>query len=59
MKNGDKMKLTEEQIKSIAEELEAGFEVYLNIETNEIKSIIDFDNNMAQIRNRGKKTLKK
>jgi hypothetical protein len=39
------MKLTEEQIKSIAEELETGFKVYLNIETKEIKSIIDFDNN--------------
>lgn len=45
LKNGDKMKLSEEQIKSIAEELEAGFKVYLNIETKEIKSIIDFDNN--------------
>jgi len=45
LKNGDKMKLTEEQIKSIAEELEVGFKVYLNIETKEIKSIIDFDNN--------------
>jgi hypothetical protein len=39
------LELTEEQIKSIAEELEAGFKVYLNIETKEIKSILDFDNN--------------
>lgn len=39
------MKLTKEQIKSIAEDLESGFKVYLNIETKEIKSIIDFDNN--------------
>lgn len=39
------MKLTEEQIKSISEELDAGFKVYLNLETKEIKSIIDFDNN--------------
>jgi len=45
MKNGDTLKLTEEQIKSIAEELDAGFKVYLNIETKKIKSIIDFDNN--------------
>jgi hypothetical protein len=47
MKNDDTLKLTEEQIKSIAEELDAGFNVYLNIETKEIKSIIDFDNNYA------------
>lgn len=39
------MELTEEQIYSIADELEAGFKVYLNIETMETKSIIDFDNN--------------
>ncbi|MDP3829932.1 MAG: UPF0158 family protein [Ignavibacteriaceae bacterium] len=45
MKNGDKIILTEEQIKSIAEELEAGFKVYLNIETMQTKSILDFDNN--------------
>jgi hypothetical protein len=42
----NKMELTEEQIKYIAEELETGFNVYLNIETKEIKSIIDFDNNI-------------
>ena len=40
-----KMKLTEEQIKSIAEDLEAGYKVYLNIETKETKSVIDTDNN--------------
>ncbi|OGU81898.1 MAG: hypothetical protein A2W11_09140 [Ignavibacteria bacterium RBG_16_35_7] len=45
MRSDDKTELTEEQIKSIAEELEAGLKVYLNIETKEIKSIIDFDNN--------------
>ena len=37
------MELTEEQIKSITEDLETGLKVYLNIETKEIKSIIDFD----------------
>ncbi|MDP2362329.1 MAG: UPF0158 family protein [Ignavibacteria bacterium] len=37
------MELTEEQIKHIAEELEIGFNVYLNIETKEIKSILAFD----------------
>lgn len=45
MKNGDKIELTKEQIKSIAEELEVGFNIYLNIETKEIKSILDFNNN--------------
>jgi len=40
------MELTEKQIKSIAEELEVGFKVYLNTETKEIKSILDFDNNI-------------
>jgi hypothetical protein len=43
MKNGDKMKLTEEQIKSIAEDLDMGMKVYVNIETNEIKKVLDFD----------------
>ena len=46
MKNGDKIKLTEEQIKSIAEYLDAGMRVYVNKETKEIKNIIDFDNHI-------------
>ena len=37
------MKLTEEQIKSIAEDLDIGMKVYVHIETNEIKTIIDLD----------------
>ena len=35
------MKLTEEQIKSIAEDLDTGMKVYVNLETMEIKTIID------------------
>ncbi|MDP2303027.1 MAG: UPF0158 family protein [Ignavibacteria bacterium] len=35
------MELTEEQIKSIAEDLDTGMNVYVNLETMEIKSIID------------------
>lgn len=35
------MKLTKEQIKSIAEDLDTGMKVYVNLETMEIKSIID------------------
>lgn len=43
LKDGEKMELTDEKIKYIAEELEVGFSVYLNIETKEIKSILAFD----------------
>ena len=43
MRDGDEMKLTEEQIKSIAEDLDIGMKVYVHIETNEIKTIIDLD----------------
>ena len=39
------MKLTDEQIKSIAEDLECGMKVYVHIETKEIKTIADLDNN--------------
>ncbi|MEW6508088.1 MAG: UPF0158 family protein [Bacteroidota bacterium] len=35
------MELTEEQIKYIAEELDTGMKVYVNLETMEVKSIID------------------
>lgn len=41
MKNGDKIILTEEQIKSIAEDLDIGMKVYVNLKTMEIKTIID------------------
>jgi len=37
------MKLTDEQIKSISEDLDIGMKVYVHIETNEIKTIIDLD----------------
>jgi len=37
------MELTEEAIKSIAEDLDIGMKVYVNIDTNEIKTIIDLD----------------
>lgn len=37
------MRLTNEQIKSIAEDLDTGMKVYVHIETNEIKTIIDLD----------------
>lgn len=43
MRNSKKMELTEEQIKSIVGDLETGLNVYVHIETKEIKSIIDFD----------------
>jgi len=37
------MKLTEEQIKSIVEDLNMGMSVYVNIDTNEIKAVMDFE----------------
>ena len=37
------MKLTTEEIKSIAEDLDCGMKVYVHKETKEIKTIIDFD----------------
>lgn len=37
------IKLTDEQIKSIAEDLDCGLVCYYNKKTGEIKSIIDFD----------------
>ena len=37
------MQLTNEQISSIAEDLDCGMKVYVNKETKEIKSILDFD----------------
>ncbi len=37
------MKLTEEQIKQIAGELEGGLRCYYNLKTGEIKQILDFD----------------
>ena len=39
------MNLTRNQIENIAEELESGMKVYLNIETMEIKTILDWDDN--------------
>ncbi|VAX18880.1 hypothetical protein MNBD_IGNAVI01-754 [hydrothermal vent metagenome] len=39
------MKLSDEQIKSIAEELECGMKVYVHIETKEMKTILDFNDN--------------
>ncbi len=44
--DGDNMNLTEEQIRSIAEDLEIGMKVYVHKETKEIKSIINFDENI-------------
>ncbi len=38
-----RLELTEDQIKSIAEELDTGMKVYAHIETNNIKTIIDLD----------------
>jgi len=46
MKYGDKMKLTDEEIKFIAEELEIGMKVYLHKETKEIKSVINLEENI-------------
>ena len=34
------MKLTDEQIKSIEEDLDIGMKVYVHIETNDIKTLI-------------------
>lgn len=38
------MKLTEEQIKDIAEELDCGMRCFYNLKTGEIKTILNFDN---------------
>ena len=40
------MKLTKEQIKSIADDLDCGMIVYVHKETKEIKTIIDFDSHL-------------
>lgn len=40
------MKLSKEQIKGIAEELDAGMKVFINKENLEIKSVLDWDNLM-------------
>ncbi|MBU0475842.1 MAG: UPF0158 family protein [Bacteroidetes bacterium] len=40
------MKLTDEQIKEIAEELDCGMVVYVHKETKEIKTILDFDSHV-------------
>jgi len=40
---GDKMELTEEQVKAIAEDLQTGFDVYLHIDTKEMKTIREFE----------------
>ena len=37
------MKLSDQQINEISEELECGMRTYLNIETNEIKTVLDWD----------------
>ncbi|UCG27863.1 MAG: hypothetical protein JSV24_00460 [Bacteroidales bacterium] len=37
------MKLSDDQIKDISDELQAGFKVYINKDTGEIRSIYDFD----------------
>lgn len=37
------MKLTEKQIKEIAEDLECGMRCFYNLKTQEIKAILDFD----------------
>jgi hypothetical protein len=43
MENGKKLNLTDEEVRSIAEELEMGLIVYVNIETKEIKAVADID----------------
>jgi hypothetical protein len=40
------IELTQEQIVSIAEELQIGMKVFVNFKTKEIKSLPDFDNNI-------------
>ena len=40
------IELTDEQFKSIAENLDRGMKVYFNTETQEIKSLVDFENNI-------------
>lgn len=37
------MKLTEEQINQISQELDSGLKCYINIETGEMKSILDWE----------------
>jgi hypothetical protein len=41
------MELTPDQIKSIAEEIEMGMKVFVHIETKDIKSLPDFDNDIV------------
>jgi len=40
------MELTQEQIKTISKELQIGMKVFVHLETKEIKSLPDFDNNI-------------
>jgi hypothetical protein len=41
------MELTQDQIKSIAEEIEMGMKVFVHLETKDIKSLPDFDNDIV------------
>ena len=40
------IEITDEQLQSIAENLDRGMKVYFNTETHEIKSMVDFENNI-------------
>jgi hypothetical protein len=42
------MELTKEQIESIAEELNIGMRVFVNLETKEIRTIMDLDDDLLQ-----------
>lgn len=44
MNNKNELKLQDEEVKAIAEDLEMGMIVYISKETNEIKTVIDTDN---------------
>jgi len=47
MNTRNELKLTDEEVKSIAEDLEIGMVVYINKETHEVKTVIDTDNYYA------------
>ncbi len=51
------IKLTKDQIKEIAEELDCGMRCYINKETGEIKTVLNFESWQTDDKNRGKMSL--
>ncbi len=52
------IEMTDEQLQSIAENLDRGMKVYFNTETHEIKSMVDFENNIYEEREEWEDDLK-